>query len=345
MKGQKQLFEFLKNTLKPETSLATELQNALDITSDSAYRRIRCTTALTFDEACVISEYFGVSLDGVVSVLNEDGEANNTKVPTINFRFQKFANENLMPYLEFIYNEFKGSLESDHRKMTLTCKDVPSFYFFLYPELMVFKAYFYGRIMWSNNDIEIAKFDYKDFSYLLNDVAPNLKKIGGEIIESYADLPSTEIWCDNTIDGHLSQILHAWDSKLIKNKEDALSILNKTKELVNHIQHQAKEGHKFLNGKKKASFQMHYSGGLQLENTILTFWKDHIKTYMIYNTGGYLMTTNKYFSQWVESYIENMMKQTDVISLYGEPKRNLLFGKITDKIKAIENQIHNSPNM
>jgi len=346
MKGQKQLFDFIKNTLNPEVSLATELEEALKISLDSAYRRIRCETALTFDEACIISSYFGVSLDEVVSLLNQHSKEDKSQLPTINFRFQKFTNDNFMPYLEFIYNEFKSSLDSVHRKMTLTCKDIPSFYFFLYPELMVFKAYFYGRIMWPNEDVDLASFDYKSFSRLLNSLDPNLQKIGSKIIGAYTDLPSSEIWGENTLDGHLSHILYAWKAGYFEDKENALLILNKTKQLVDHIQLQAKKGYKFLEGteekSKKGEFEMYYSEGLQLENTILTSWEDHIKTYMIYNTGDYLMTTNEHFSQRVETYITNMMKQTHFISKVGEQKRNLLFKKITDKIKVVENRIHNS---
>src|SRR6476661_7613444 len=64
---QQQLFGYIKN-LQPHLSLADELCDLLDISHDSAYRRIRGEKPLSLSELKVICEKYNIALDQVLQL-------------------------------------------------------------------------------------------------------------------------------------------------------------------------------------------------------------------------------------------------------------------------------------
>jgi len=332
MTYQNHLFTNIKNNLQAEQSLVTEIESILSVSTNSAYRRIRGDTDLTFNESITLARHFGISLDEVIDSLNQE---------SINFQFQQFDQANFGAYLNFIHEEFQSRLSFKKHITTLTAKDIPSFYFFLYPELLVFKAYYYARITWEENVFSALPFEYLKMARIIETLVGELKPMGKKIMESYVLFPSVEIWNEYTIDGHLQHIKYAWETGYFGNKEEALLILDRTQELVNHIRRQAENGKKLLAGNDKmgANYQMYYSEGMQLENTILTNWADLQKTFIIYNTGDYLITSNDIFCKRVEAYIENMKKRSGLISKVAEKSRSRLFKSMSKKIEEVKRQI------
>jgi hypothetical protein len=64
---QQQLFNFIKNS-QPHISLADELCDFLDISHDSAYRRIRGEKPLSLSELKVVCEKYNIALDQVLQL-------------------------------------------------------------------------------------------------------------------------------------------------------------------------------------------------------------------------------------------------------------------------------------
>ena len=60
------LFQQIKNKIPPNVPLVHEVAELLEISYDSAYRRIRCETSLTFNEIRMLSEHYGISIDGFI---------------------------------------------------------------------------------------------------------------------------------------------------------------------------------------------------------------------------------------------------------------------------------------
>lgn len=58
----------LKSLIAPNISLADELADLLNVSTDSIYRRLRCQSGFSFDEVATISKKFGVSVDGLLAV-------------------------------------------------------------------------------------------------------------------------------------------------------------------------------------------------------------------------------------------------------------------------------------
>ena len=60
---QQQLFQIIKNKMPPESSVADEVGKLLNISSDSAYRRMRGEKQITFEEVYILANHYKISLD------------------------------------------------------------------------------------------------------------------------------------------------------------------------------------------------------------------------------------------------------------------------------------------
>src|ERR1700745_1005645 len=95
---QQQLFNFIKSS-QPHISLADELCDLLDISHDSAYRRIRGEKPITLSELKLVCEKYQLALDQILQ-LNTD---------TVVFRTNDMYGEirDLKTYLEGILQQLK----------------------------------------------------------------------------------------------------------------------------------------------------------------------------------------------------------------------------------------------
>jgi len=95
---QQQLFNFIKGS-QPHISLADELCDLLDISHDSAYRRIRGEKPLTLSELKVVCEKYNIALDQVLQLNND----------TVVFRSNDIVKEyaDLKTYLEDLLQHVK----------------------------------------------------------------------------------------------------------------------------------------------------------------------------------------------------------------------------------------------
>src|SRR5881398_1613935 len=62
-KLQEQLFQLIREALPPSASFIDLVAEALHLSNDSAYRRIRCETPLVLEEVKVLCQKFSISID------------------------------------------------------------------------------------------------------------------------------------------------------------------------------------------------------------------------------------------------------------------------------------------
>src|ERR1700755_2028544 len=60
---QQLFFQHVKNNLPPHLSMVDEVAELLEISNDSAYRRIRGEKAISFEELRTLCSHFRISLD------------------------------------------------------------------------------------------------------------------------------------------------------------------------------------------------------------------------------------------------------------------------------------------
>ena len=69
---QTDFINVLKLKVKPNVSFADEMSRLLNISADSAYRRIRCETDLSLNEAKILADYYKVSLQNLFNAQQRD---------------------------------------------------------------------------------------------------------------------------------------------------------------------------------------------------------------------------------------------------------------------------------
>ena len=131
------LFERIKESIPPHLSFVDEVGSVLNISNDSAYRRIRGEKPISFEEACKMAGHFKLSLDQFLK-LEQNAAIFSTKyVRRDEYDIESYLS-GLVEQLTY-FNSFK------ERDMLYHNKDIPVFYHFMFPELASFKCYFWSR--------------------------------------------------------------------------------------------------------------------------------------------------------------------------------------------------------
>ena len=337
MTYQQNLFYLIKSCLAPNKNLYQEVSNALSIGYDSARRRVLLITAITFEEACKLKEYFKVTLDNV---------STNSETP-VNFDFKKFNESNLYQFLNLLNEQLSELVSIENNKVTFTAKDLPFSYHTLVPELFVFKLYYYIQIMWPDSKIKNQKFDYASINLKLEHSIKDFERLSHTLKENFTKINSLEIWNKNTLNSDLENILYSWESGYFKDEANALLILDKLELILDHIKKETINGRKLpfekIDDKTNyGTLDLYFSEGMALENTYLVDSDGHQKIYLLLNYGDCLTTVNQDFCKRGIQYIENLKTHSNPISKVSEKTRNRFFFMLKQKIDNAREKIKKS---
>ena len=132
---QSLFFEQIRKLLPPHVSFVDELAELLDISRDSAYRRMRGETVLSLDEVKKLSVRFKISVDSIISPSAEGAFFHYRAINKSDFTFKEWL-KNIEENLSILANIPKAEL-------WYFAKDTPAFYYFNSPLLSAFKMYFW----------------------------------------------------------------------------------------------------------------------------------------------------------------------------------------------------------
>lgn len=133
------LFKYIKSSIPPNLSFVDEIAEVLNISNDSAYRRIRGEKEVTFDEIQKLSERFKISVDKIL----------NLKNGSLNFsgHFIQHDTFNFLNYLDDIYANLAYIESRCEKEIYYFSKDIPIFYYYMFPELAAFKIFVWARTL------------------------------------------------------------------------------------------------------------------------------------------------------------------------------------------------------
>lgn len=315
-------FKKIKEKLPAHVSLPDVISDYLNISNDSAYRRIRGEKALTLDEIEVLVTKTKVSLDQFFNLSSNSTEISFTG-KLIDREVFDFEN-----YLTGIANQLKVFDEAAKKEMYLFNKDIPIFMHFMFPELATFKSYF-----WSRFNLNNSKFNKGQF--LIEDYIKNFRTIGKKIADLYLKIPSTEVWSLDCINTTIKQIEYYRQSKIFKSTEDVVTIYNCLEQMIDHIEQQVECGCKFnyckpeITGVKYKFFINDYIIG---DNTILVELDDQRIVFLVNNVINYLRSTSPVFVDYSFQTMDIVLKKSTLISEIGEKDRESFFEHFREKI-------------
>jgi len=176
-----------------------------------------------------------VSLDQIMHIDSETTIFHGRNLDTRQFDFEN--------YLQEILTNLKLINSAANKKMYYEAKDIPIFHHFQFPELATFKYFFWMKsVMYYP---EYSKLHFED-----NQLTDVFQKMGKEIIRTYSQIPSVEIWVVESINATIRQIEYYKDAGIFRKQETVDMLYDQLEALVNHISEQAEHGEKFVIGEK-----------------------------------------------------------------------------------------------
>ncbi|MBK7558760.1 MAG: hypothetical protein IPI54_11010 [Chitinophagaceae bacterium] len=320
---QLRFFQYIKTKVPANVSFVDEIADLLNISNDSAYRRIRADKPISFEELQKLCVQYKVSLDQFLNLQSDafifTGKLDNNE----NFRFENWLEEVLKQY------SIVSSFEKKHIYFLL--KDLPFNMHFQIPELMAFKCFVWKR---SFTGYQAEKGDTFTFDY------PGFEEhnaIGQKIVQVYNTIPTTEIWNTEAINSTLQQIEYYYDAGNSISRDQAVILLNKVEELVSHVEKQAEAGCKFRIGEKpqpgSASYQLFNNELVLGDNTILAEMGEMKATFLNHSFMHFIATRDDSFNTAMLNKLNNLIQRSTLISTSNERERIGFFNLLRNEIK------------
>lgn len=323
-------FRKLKQLLPGHISLVDAVAEILEISQDSAYRRIRGETALSVDEAIRLCGHYRIPI--TMFTENIPGLAN------FRYRPREQTLDNFGKYLAIIEKNIEELMLSDTKELIYAAVDAPIFYYFSMEPLARFKMHF-----WLNTILGVG--DLKS-TFRKNSIPADFIQQGRAIYEHSLRVPSIEIWSDDILNTTIRQIEYYWDSGYFVKKEEALDILDAMLVLVDHIFEMSESGHKtdILDKRKDPyeSFAFYQSDVLLGGNTVFT--KSEVKStvYLSHHTFEALVTQDVLYCKDTESWLRQIISKSNLISGVSEKNRIRFFRKLRSGINESQKVIKGS---
>ena len=319
---QQNLFKLIKSKVAEDIPLAEEISVLLNISTDSAYRRIRGEKTLTIDELQTLCVHYKVSLDQLMEIQAGGVVFYGQYIDKKTFNFEEFVNSMIqnMSYM----NSFK------EKTFYYSCKDLPIFHHYHIYEIASFKWFFYLRTYFHFSGFERKKFHFKDHPEALF----NLEK---KVLDLYNQIPSVEIWNMESMNIFFRQIEFYRDGQAFESDEDVYKLYEAIEKLWSHLEKQASLGYKFNYGdseqKKISDFKMFFNEVLLGDNNMLVELDGMKISYVSHTTINFMFTKDEGFNNNMYQHLQNQMKRSTLISEVSEKERARFFRIIREKIE------------
>jgi hypothetical protein len=329
MNYQQILFDLAAEKLQANQLMVDVLMDVLNCSRDAAYRRLQCRTELSFKEALIIAEYFGIAL-------NEIKPLDDAKVVFNKGAFIKTI-EDYTAYMKSSLVLLENIGAKPEHVMYYQAKDVPVFYHFGFKKLAAFKIY-----VWLKSVYNIQKINGENYG--LEQIPTELLELANKQWLAFSKLNTVEIWNDTTIMSMTKQLEYFHEAGLLSSQQQALDICDEFQALAKVIYKQALSGYKAhptnSDLKTGATYKMYYHEILLMDNHIYAqFDENHGQYFLPYAGVNYLSTNDPTITQEMRSYILEQTKKSSLISDISEKERNKFFIRIKGRIDALREKI------
>ena len=314
-------FQHIKSILPPHISLVDDIADHLNISNDSAYRRIRGDKPIDMEELARLAKYYKLSLDKFLHIENESFIFNG-HIPNESDTYEQ--------WLETDVTHLEQICSFPEKQFYILAKEIPFLYYFYIPEIAAFKSYFFKKSIIHYDQMRGVKFSFDDdYSHILS--------VAKRIAFFYSRIPSTEIWHEENITSTLRQIEFYKITGNIRSNSHVSLLLDKLDELINHIELQAELGKKFLCGStphNAESFTMYMNEIINNDNMIYVEMGKGSITYINHSLLNFITTRDQTFNDYIKKTLGLLAGKSIQISNANERDRMIFFNKMRDKINV-----------
>jgi hypothetical protein len=299
-----------------------EMAEDLNISNDSAYRRIRGEKPITLDEMFILCGKYKVSMDQFLHVESNAVIFSVDKVDHLSFGFNQ--------YLEFVLSNLKIFKALENPQIIFYFKDIPIFHYLPFAELSAFKFFFWKRTLMGYPEMARQPFTGEEADV---ETLETSKKI----IDLYAQIPCTDIWNEESINITIKQIEFYRQSNIFTNKGLLLKVYSQLEESLDHLEMQAETGKKFVYNQpvlanSGAQYDVYINECLIGDNTIYAQGGEKRITYVNHNGLNFMSTQDKVFCDYTCKHLQNIVRKSAHISVVGEKERSIFFNTLREKI-------------
>lgn len=311
---QQQIFSAIKNRLPAEASVAEETARILDISTDSAYRRMRGEKQISLEELYKLCTNYNISLDQLMEIQTGAFMFQGNILDNKTFQFDKYLT-GIMNSLGYM-NSFK------EKEFFNLCKDSPIFHHFYFREFAAFKYF-----AWMGTLMHLPEFKNKKVNF--EEYPDNYFEIGQKALALYDRLDSVEIWNIESLNTTLRQIDFFRDGNRFRSDHDILKIYEAIEKMMDHLEKQAELGYKFSYGdpekKPLGRYRMYFNEVVLGDNSSMAIMDNSKIAFLPHTAMNYLMTRDIKYCDNYHNYIQNLMKSSTLISEVSEKERSKFF--------------------
>jgi len=319
---QEQFFAKLKQVIPSGLGIAEEVAEILNVSTDSAYRRLRGETELTLAEIFEITKKYPLSIDNIL------GTSGNN----VSFAYTKLVDSanNFEIYLSRILGHLKYVSQAEQGKLAYVACEIPMFYSFFSPKLTAFKLFYWQRSVMNIPEYQEAKFKW--------DIFPkNITELAQSVYTAYMNITSSEIWTVETVFTGLRQISFYFESGIIS-KDEALELLHEYRSMIEMVHKNAANSRKNISDKNE-TFSFYCSEVVVGTNCIYVTAGDARASYISFNSINSLTTSNNDFCDETENWLRNIEKKSTLISGVAEKQRYQFFNQMYSHIDKCADKI------
>lgn len=293
-------------------SFVTELAELLKLSADSVYRRMRGETDLSYEEALMVSNRFGVPL-----------QATSAQAPSSSLVFEHKPISSVEGFVEYLL-EIKEELDlvKKHRgQVVYQATELPFFYNFGLEHLLAFKFFAWNKYIHNVDAFDIDKIvQTESFQYV--------RELCAKIYRLYQQVDTVEIWTEDTLDSTLKQLVYYKELGVFQDEGAFLSICIELKDLLMMLHRQTLEKTKELG----AGYAL-YMSELSLDNTcILTKYEGHARAYLRHLNMNAIITEDAAFVGSLVQDLDATLQKSLLLSGTSEKQRNQFFRKLTQSV-------------
>lgn len=327
---QDRLFEIILSRYPRRADAVEDLCNLLNLAKDPIYRRLRGDTFLPPEELSLLAQKYGISLDALVTGSSDNVVCN----------FSAFSKK-VLDFSHFIDNfikEFELIHKMPNPHLFYASSELSLFTYNLFPELISFKMYIWGRTTWNLESL-------RDRQFSLDLVTPPIIRLSQEWLGHYIRLNSTELWSAQIMDNTLAQIEYHVYSGGFRDPKEAIILMEKLSEWAAHLKAMAAAGKKFNVGEKaehgRGDFNLYYNEMLYTNITGLISSDIGRTVYSAYCTPNFLKSTDTRLCNYTEDWFKTITTKSSRFSGEGEKLRDWFFRETAQKIERQKQRLLN----
>lgn len=325
---QIRMIRMIREQLPGHVSLVDEIADLLEISNDSAYRRIRGEKALSLQEVQKLAATYQISLDDLI------GNPSNS----VTFR-TNFLSEGSYSFVEWLKNVLDFTIEASQAEKVeaiFILNELTIFHLVQIPEVCAFKLFF-----WKKSNLDFP--GYRELKFRIDDLEEEVLTLSKEINRHFVGINTIEFTTEENLNSFLKQVMYYSEAGHFHSKQDALTLCEKLHDLVDHMHQQAALGFKFAYGTPpvgmEGNFQLFHNDLILVDNTILVKAGDSCSTYLTSNAINLMQSRDKAFFDYNYAWGRNLQSKSVPISGTAEKERNRFFRILHEKIDVVANRL------